>query len=50
MCGRVVAARPQELLVAELGVDEVVPPELPLRWNVAPGDPVYAVAGPANAN
>lgn len=45
MCGRVVAARPGHLLAAELGVDEVVAPELPARWNVAPGSLVYAVAG-----
>ena len=45
MCGRVVSARPRDLLAAEMGVDQVVAPELPSRWNVAPGSLVYAVAG-----
>ncbi len=45
MCGRVVAARTRDLLASELGVDEVVGPDLGLRWNVAPTDQLYAVAG-----
>ncbi len=45
MCGRVVAARTRDLLAAELGVDDVVGPDLGLRWNVAPTDLLYAVAG-----
>jgi len=45
MCGRVVAARTRDLLVAELGIDDVVGPDLGLRWNVAPTDLLYAVAG-----
>ena len=44
MCGRVVSARPLDVLAAELGVDEVVASELPPRWNVAPGTDLYAVA------
>lgn len=46
MCGRYVAATPPAVLAEELLVDEVVLPdgELPLRWNVAPTMPVYAVA------
>ncbi|MDQ6839612.1 MAG: SOS response-associated peptidase [Actinomycetota bacterium] len=45
MCGRVVAARARDLLAAELGVDDVVGPDLGLRWNVAPTDLLYAVVG-----
>jgi len=45
MCGRVVAARPRDLLAAELGVDDVVAADLGRRWNVAPTDLLYAVAG-----
>ncbi|MGI8776764.1 MAG: SOS response-associated peptidase [Acidimicrobiales bacterium] len=45
MCGRVVAARTRDLLATEMGVDEVVAPDLGLRWNVAPASRVYAVAG-----
>jgi len=45
MCGRVVVVRSAHLLAAELDVDEVVAPELPSRWNVAPGSLVYAIAG-----
>jgi len=46
MCGRYVAATTPAVLAEELLVDEVVLPdgELPLRWNVAPTMPVYAVA------
>jgi len=45
MCGRVVAARPRDLLAAEMGVDEIVAPDLGLRWNVAPASRLYVVAG-----
>jgi putative SOS response-associated peptidase YedK len=45
MCGRVVAAMPRDVLAAELGVDEVVGPDLGRRWNVAPTNQLYAVAG-----
>ncbi len=45
MCGRVVAARTRDLLAGELGADEVVGPDLGLRWNVAPTDLLYALAG-----
>ncbi|MGI9022962.1 MAG: SOS response-associated peptidase [Acidimicrobiales bacterium] len=45
MCGRVVVATPRDLLASELGVDEVVAPDLGPRWNVAPTALLYAVAG-----
>jgi putative SOS response-associated peptidase YedK len=47
MCGRVVAARPREVLASMFGVDEVVTPDLGLRWNVGPTTMLYAVAGTA---
>lgn len=45
MCGRVVSARPRDVLAVDIGADEVVAPALPPRWNVAPGSLIYAVAG-----
>ncbi|HEX3394126.1 MAG TPA: SOS response-associated peptidase [Acidimicrobiales bacterium] len=45
MCGRVVVAMPRDVLAAELGVDEVVGPDLGRRWNVAPTNQLYAMAG-----
>lgn len=45
MCGRVVAASTRDLLAAALGVDDVVGADLGRRWNVAPTDLLYAVAG-----
>jgi putative SOS response-associated peptidase YedK len=44
MCGRYVAASTPAELAAELGVTDVRAGDLGLRWNVAPTDPVYAVA------
>jgi putative SOS response-associated peptidase YedK len=43
MCGRFVSAAPASDLAAYLDVDEVVDERAP-SWNVAPTDPVYAVA------
>src|SRR5947209_2931358 len=43
MCGRVVLARPREVLAAMLGAD-AVGEELPPRWNVAPTAALYALA------
>jgi len=45
MCGRVVAAGTRDLLASEMGADEVVGPDLGVRWNVAPTAQLYAVAG-----
>lgn len=44
MCGRVVSTSTVDHLVDWLAVDEVVVPELPPSWNVAPGRDLYAVA------
>jgi putative SOS response-associated peptidase YedK len=44
MCGRYIAATPPADLAAELGVTDVRSGDLGLRFNVAPTDPVYAVA------
>jgi putative SOS response-associated peptidase YedK len=43
MCGRYVSVAADSDLVAEFDVDEVVQPELPASWNVAPTDPVRIV-------
>jgi putative SOS response-associated peptidase YedK len=45
VCGRIVVARPVDVLAAFFGVDEVVAAEQSPRWNVAPGADVVAVAG-----
>ena len=45
MCGRIVVTRPVEVLAAYFGAGEVVAPERPPRWNVAPGADIPAVAG-----
>ena len=45
MCGRVVSSSSVSQLVDWLRVDEVVAPELPPSWNVAPGRELYVVAG-----
>ena len=45
MCGRVVSSSSVTQLVDWLRVDEVVAPELPASWNVAPGRDLYVVAG-----
>lgn len=44
MCGRFVLAQHLDHWVGLLDVDEVLTDPLPLSWNVAPTDPVYAVA------
>lgn len=44
MCGRYVSTRPLAVLVEHFGVEEVRTEELPPSYNVAPTDPVYAVA------
>ncbi len=45
MCGRVVSSSSVTQLVDWLRVDEVVAPELPPSWNVAPGRELYVVGG-----
>jgi putative SOS response-associated peptidase YedK len=45
VCGRVVSSSSVTQLVDWLRVDEVVAPELPPSWNVAPGRDLYVVAG-----
>jgi putative SOS response-associated peptidase YedK len=44
MCGRATSTTPRDTLARLLDVEEVEAPELPLSWNVAPTQPVYAVA------
>jgi putative SOS response-associated peptidase YedK len=44
VCGRVVSTSTVDQLVDWLRIDEVVAPELPPGWNVAPGRDLYAVA------
>ena len=44
MCGRYTSTTPAADLAAYFDVDEVVADEQPPRYNVAPTDPVYAVA------
>jgi putative SOS response-associated peptidase YedK len=44
MCGRVVSALPRDYLSAYFEVHEAGAPELPPRYNVAPGAELYAVA------
>lgn len=44
MCGRTTSTIPRDTLAAVLEVDDVEAPELPISWNVAPTQPVYAVA------
>jgi len=43
VCGRTASPLSRESLARLLDVDEVVAPELPPRWNVAPTQPVYAL-------
>lgn len=49
MCGRFVLAQHLDHWVGLLDVDEVLTDPLPLSWNVAPTDPIYAVAEHAGA-
>ncbi|MGP8209556.1 MAG: SOS response-associated peptidase [Acidimicrobiales bacterium] len=44
VCGRTTSTIPRDALARILEVDEVEAPELPISWNVAPTQPVYAVA------
>jgi putative SOS response-associated peptidase YedK len=44
VCGRATSTTPRDTLAQFLAVDEVDAPELPISWNVAPTQPVYAVA------
>lgn len=44
MCGRVVSAFSRDDLAAYLDADEIVTPELPPSYNVAPGATLYALA------
>ncbi len=44
MCGRVVSTSTVDQLVDWLRIDDVVAPELPPSWNVAPGRDLYSVA------
>ena len=45
MCGRIVVARPVDVLAGYFGVSEVVAAERAPSWNVAPGADILAVAG-----
>src|SRR5918997_3431336 len=44
MCGRIVVARPVDVLAGFFGVAEVVAADRPPSWNVAPGAEILAVA------
>ncbi len=44
MCGRLTATTPKDTLARWLDIDEVVTADLPVSWNVAPTQPIYAVA------
>jgi putative SOS response-associated peptidase YedK len=44
VCGRFALYDPPSDLAARFGIDEVLAEDLPSRWNVAPTQPVYAVA------
>jgi putative SOS response-associated peptidase YedK len=44
MCGRYVSATPAQQLAEEFHVDAIKADDLPAKYNVAPTDPVYAVA------
>ena len=44
MCGRIVVARPADVLAAFFGAADVVAGERPPSWNVAPGAEILAVA------
>ncbi|HXW79947.1 MAG TPA: SOS response-associated peptidase [Acidimicrobiales bacterium] len=48
MCGRATAIIPRDTLARLVDVDEVEAPELPISWNVAPTQLVYAVATSSN--
>lgn len=44
VCGRIVVARPADVLAAFFGATEVVAQDRPPSWNVAPGADILAVA------
>ena len=44
MCGRYVSATPADQLAEEFHVDAIKADDLPAKYNVAPTDPIYAVA------
>jgi putative SOS response-associated peptidase YedK len=44
MCGRFSLYEPASDLAERFDIDEVIADELPSRWNVAPTQPIYAVA------
>jgi putative SOS response-associated peptidase YedK len=44
MCGRYVSATPAQQLAEEFHVDAIKADDLPAKYNVAPTDPIYAVA------
>jgi putative SOS response-associated peptidase YedK len=48
VCGRVVVARPVDVLAGYFGVADVVAPDRPPSWNVAPGADLPVVAGTAS--
>jgi putative SOS response-associated peptidase YedK len=50
VCGRTTSTTPRDTLAQLLDVDEVDAPELPISWNVAPTQPIYAVATSSNGN
>lgn len=45
MCGRIVLARPLDVLAGYFGVDEIVAGQRAPTWNLAPGADLLAVAG-----
>ncbi|HUC14273.1 MAG TPA: SOS response-associated peptidase family protein [Acidimicrobiales bacterium] len=44
MCGRTTSTTPRDTLAQLLDVDQLEAPELPISWNVAPTQSIYAVA------
>ncbi len=48
VCGRIVVTTPLDVLAGFFGVAEVVAPDRPPSWNVAPATEVLAVAGTAS--
>lgn len=48
VCGRILVASPLDVLAGFFGVAQVVAPDRPPSWNVAPGADVLAVAGTAS--
>ena len=44
VCGRTSSTTPRDTLARLLDAEEVDAPELPISWNVAPTQPIYALA------